>query len=272
MVWPVVDQVATLAKALQIARPIVARIVVEVGGGENDPRLSYPGCLLDVGPASEPSTIIAPSLTSGVKPASIRQAANSCAMRSAATLADAAGALEAHIPAQLRPVDRIKPAHLSFDRHLHPRSRCRWLVCPARDRHSPARSRAGERSPPGPVYRHGAAAELRRRQSSACGPYRHRAPSQRRSELPLAPQIGLEFGEDTEHTRNALPAAVPVSTGCSVAFSETPRTLRSCINALRDGIREGSGYQRDSLRRSWPFMVTPGCPPSTRIFPFSAPR
>src|SRR4051794_15192502 len=41
-------------------------------------------------------------------------------MRAPAAPADAAGALEAHMSAQLRPVDGIKPAHLSFDRHSTP--------------------------------------------------------------------------------------------------------------------------------------------------------
>jgi hypothetical protein len=38
-------------------------------------------------------------------------------MRPAATLATAAGALEPHVVADLRPVNRIKPSHLSPDRH-----------------------------------------------------------------------------------------------------------------------------------------------------------
>jgi len=61
MVRPVVDQVAALTKPLQIARPIVARIVIEVCGGEDHTRLPHPGCLLDIGPAREPTTTIAPS-------------------------------------------------------------------------------------------------------------------------------------------------------------------------------------------------------------------
>jgi hypothetical protein len=45
MVRPVVDQVAALAKALQIARPIVTRVVIEVGGCEDDTGLPQPGYL-----------------------------------------------------------------------------------------------------------------------------------------------------------------------------------------------------------------------------------
>jgi hypothetical protein len=44
MVRPVVDQVAALAKALQIARPIVARIVIEAGGCTQSNRVSGRRC------------------------------------------------------------------------------------------------------------------------------------------------------------------------------------------------------------------------------------
>jgi hypothetical protein len=51
--------VAALAKAFQVVRPIdVARIVIEVCRGEDDTRLSHPGCLLDVRPAGGPTTVI----------------------------------------------------------------------------------------------------------------------------------------------------------------------------------------------------------------------
>ena len=46
MVRPVVDNMAALAKALQVAEPVVAGIMVKMGGGEHDPRVAYP-CSLD---------------------------------------------------------------------------------------------------------------------------------------------------------------------------------------------------------------------------------
>jgi hypothetical protein len=41
-------------------------------------------------------------------------------------------------------------------------------------------------------------------------------------QLPLAAQIGFDSANTPSMSRNALPAAVPVSIGCSVAFSATP--------------------------------------------------
>ena len=46
-------------------------------------------------------------------------------------------------------------------------------------------------------------------------------------QLAFTAQIGLKFGEYAQMSRNALPAAVPVSTGCSVAFKAMPLALSS---------------------------------------------
>src|SRR4051812_2064189 len=107
--------------------------------GQDDAGLSHAGCCLDVGPASGPTVAIAPSLASGVVPASIWKAAHYFAMRAAAALANATGAFEPHMLAELRPVDRVEPAHLSLDRHSRPRLPHR-SVCRAGDRRLLARS------------------------------------------------------------------------------------------------------------------------------------
>jgi hypothetical protein len=103
--------------------------VIEMGCGKNDTGLPHPGYFLDVGPASGTTTAIAPGLTSGIEPASIWQNAYDLAMGPSASLANAAGTLEAHMSAELRSVDRIEPAHLSPDRHHRLRSPRRQLVC-----------------------------------------------------------------------------------------------------------------------------------------------
>src|SRR3954469_22220721 len=122
--------------------------MIKVGGGQDYAGQPHPGCLLDIGPASGATTAITPSLTSGIEPASVRQNADDLAMRPAASLANAAGTLEPHMPAQLRPVDRIEPAHLSPDRHWRLRSPRRQLVCRAGDKHLLDRSQGGGRSLP----------------------------------------------------------------------------------------------------------------------------
>src|SRR4051794_28169651 len=103
--------------------------MIKVGGGQDYARLPHPGRVLDIGPASGATTAITPGLTSGIEPAPVRQNADDLAMRPAAALASAAGTLEPHMPAQLWPVDRIEPAHLSPDRHHRLRSPRRQLVC-----------------------------------------------------------------------------------------------------------------------------------------------
>jgi hypothetical protein len=123
MMRAIVDHVAALAKALEITLPVIARIVVEVRCSEDDVGLSHLRRLLKVGPPGRPAMTIAPSVTSGIEPASIRQTTRSDAMRSAASLADAGGTLEAHAPTDLRPVAGIKTPHLRSDRHRHTRLR-----------------------------------------------------------------------------------------------------------------------------------------------------
>ena len=87
--------------------------MIEVGGGQNYAGQPHPGCVLDIGPANGATAAIAPNLTGGVEPAPVRQNADDLAMRPATTLANAAGTLEAHVPAELRPVDRVEPARIS---------------------------------------------------------------------------------------------------------------------------------------------------------------
>jgi hypothetical protein len=106
--------------------------VIEMGCGKNDAGLPYLGYFLDTGPAGGATVAIAPGLKSGIEPASVRQNADDSAMRPPAALANAAGTLEAHVLAELRPVDRVEPAHLSPDRHYRPRSPHRSLFAETR--------------------------------------------------------------------------------------------------------------------------------------------
>ena len=52
VVRPVVDEVTALAEAAQVAQPVVARIVIEVGGGKDDPCRPLSRQLLQVRPAA----------------------------------------------------------------------------------------------------------------------------------------------------------------------------------------------------------------------------
>ena len=117
MVVPVVDHVAALAEAPQIAQPVVLRVVVEMRGGQDHPRRAHLDRLDERGPAGRPATAVAPGLTQRIEPSSIGEAADRGAVRPLAALALAAGALEADASADLRPMRRIEPAQFGSDRH-----------------------------------------------------------------------------------------------------------------------------------------------------------
>src|SRR5215471_19384337 len=116
MVQPVVDHMATLAEALEITQSVIAGVMIEVCRGQDDAGSPHQRRFLEIGLACRPTAAIAPSMTSGIEPTPIRQTADRHPMRAAAPLANTGGALEAHAPADLRPVARIEPPHLRLDR------------------------------------------------------------------------------------------------------------------------------------------------------------
>ena len=121
MVWPVANHVAALAKALQIAPPIIARVVIQMRCRQYDAGLSHLRRVLDeIRPPRRPAVAIAPSMTGGIEPTPIRQTPNYHSMRPAASLTNPGGALETDSPADLRPVAGIDLPHLSLDRHSLP--------------------------------------------------------------------------------------------------------------------------------------------------------
>jgi len=113
----IVQHVAALTEAAQIAQSVVGRIVIQVRGGEHDARRPHPPRLFEVGPSGDAATAIAPRLACWIEPPSVRQAAHRAAMRPAACLAYAAGALKADTSAEMGPMRGIQAAQLSSDRH-----------------------------------------------------------------------------------------------------------------------------------------------------------
>ena len=121
MVRAIVDHVAALAQALQIAPPVVTRVVVKVGRSQNDAGVPDLSGFDEIGPARRPPPAIAPGVLHGIEPAPVRQTANRHAVPPVASLTDTGGALEPYPPADLRPIARIKLPHFRSDRHRHPR-------------------------------------------------------------------------------------------------------------------------------------------------------
>ena len=118
MMRPVVEHMAALAEAAQVAQAVIGRIVIEVRGGKYDTRRPAAGHVLEVRPVRGAAAAIAPGLVAGIEPSSIRQAANARAVRPAATFTDAAGALETDAAAELAPVRGIEVAEFGADRHV----------------------------------------------------------------------------------------------------------------------------------------------------------
>ena len=114
------DHVAALAETLQVALPVVARIMIEMRRRQDDAGLSERHRILDIRPSYWPAPTITPRVARGVEPTTIGQATDSLTMRPTASLADATSALEAHASADLRPVDRVEPAQLTLDRQSSP--------------------------------------------------------------------------------------------------------------------------------------------------------
>jgi hypothetical protein len=98
----------------------MARIVIEMRGGQHDARCPLPHHLLQVGPAGGATTPVAPRLPRRIVPSPIRQAAHSGAVRPAAALAHAVGTLEADASTEFAPMRRIEVAKLPSDRHDRP--------------------------------------------------------------------------------------------------------------------------------------------------------
>ena len=113
----IVDHVTALTEAAQIAQAVVGRIVIQVRGSEHDARCPHPHDLFKVGPMGDAAMSVTPCSPCRIEPPSVRQAAQCGAVRPAASLAQAAGPLEADAPAEFGPMRGIQAAQLASDRH-----------------------------------------------------------------------------------------------------------------------------------------------------------
>jgi len=125
MVRMIMDHVAALTQAFQVALPVVARIMIEMRRRQDDAGPPEGHRLLDIRPSCWPAPAAAPGVAHRVEPTAIGQAADGLSVRPAAPLADTSGALETHASADLRPVDRVEPAQFTIDRQRSPRVRDR---------------------------------------------------------------------------------------------------------------------------------------------------
>ena len=71
MVRAIMDYMATLAEASQVAQSVVARIMIEVRRRQDDAGLSECRLLLDVRPSRWPALTITPNVARSVEPAAV---------------------------------------------------------------------------------------------------------------------------------------------------------------------------------------------------------
>jgi hypothetical protein len=110
MIRPVVQNVATLAKALEIAQPVVGRIVIQMRGSQHDACAASRDQRQQIRPACLSPAAVAPRLLDGIEPPPIRETADQLGMRSATALTLATGTFKPHPMAEFFPVRRIKRA------------------------------------------------------------------------------------------------------------------------------------------------------------------
>ncbi len=117
MLGAVVDHVTALAERGELVERAVAGIVVEMCAGQHHRR---PGAVSqDVAgrPSHPPALAITPAQPFLIPPAAVAEVEDAFPVRASAMLAAPAGAYEADMMGQLRPVDRVKEDMLSADRH-----------------------------------------------------------------------------------------------------------------------------------------------------------
>ena len=127
----VVEHVTSLAECGEVARPVVARVMVEMRAGQNhvgDRETRGRGDAGEVGLpllehmrwrqlAHPPAMTVTPGATLGVPPGAVAQVRDVLAVGAAAVLAAALSPGEADDIREFAPVDGIKPAVLGRDRH-----------------------------------------------------------------------------------------------------------------------------------------------------------
>ena len=127
----VMDHMATLAERGEVARPVVAGIMVQVRAGKDHARDAQMGGRVDAREsrlrprqiirrrqaANPPALPVAPACRVLVPPDAIAEVQHVAAVRAPAMLTTSLGAAKPDDVGQLAPVDRIEPAMFARDRH-----------------------------------------------------------------------------------------------------------------------------------------------------------
>jgi hypothetical protein len=130
----VMEHMAALAERLEIARPVVGGVVIEMGGGQRH-LCCGEGPVLDRrrsarNPGKRPALPVAPGCAFLIPPAAIAEVKDHAAVGSPASFATSLGPSEPDEGRELRPVNWIEPPVLRANRHrryfLDARPQCKF--------------------------------------------------------------------------------------------------------------------------------------------------
>ena len=120
----IVEHMATLAQCGEIARQVVARIVIEMCAGEHDIGRTDAEHVQPFANRDPSPTVRTPIAGNGIPPSPVAKMRDEAQMRPRASLATRTGTIESDRVRQLLPIDRVKPAVLGADRHHDYMSQC----------------------------------------------------------------------------------------------------------------------------------------------------
>ena len=113
----IVEHMAALAQCGEIARQVVARIMVEMCAGEHDIGRTDAEHVQPFANRDPSTTVRTPIAGIGIPPSPVAKMRDEAQMRPRTSLAARTGTIETDRIRQLLPIDRVKPAVLGADRH-----------------------------------------------------------------------------------------------------------------------------------------------------------
>ena len=120
----IVEHMAALAQCGEIARQIMARVMIEMRAGEHDIGRTDAEHVEPFTNRDPSTTVRTPIAGIGIPPSPVAEMRDEAEMRPRTSLAARTGTIETDRSRQLLPIDRVKPAVLGADRHRDYMSQC----------------------------------------------------------------------------------------------------------------------------------------------------
>ena len=120
----IVEHMAALAQCGEIARQVMARVMIEMRAGEHDIGRTDAEHVEPFANRDPSTTVRTPIAGIGIPPSPVAEMRDEAQMRPRTSLAARTGTIETDRSRQLLPIDRVKPAVLGADRHRDYMSQC----------------------------------------------------------------------------------------------------------------------------------------------------